>query len=148
MKFYFLICCLFFSLHAVSQELREFQQMLFCTPIKSPSITSLMITRVQNQSETYPYFDQRIKFKLIFTDGLEIVASSLGADEISIKNQMKSSLIKVNTAFFPIAFYTPQWVWRDESHDQNFLGYLQHGRYLNDAGAVEFNCRSRLSSMD
>ena len=148
MKFLFVFFSIFlFSFKGHSQDLKEFQHIIFCTPIKSELINSLIISRLQEQTDVYPYSLERIKFKLVFADYVEVKATNEGDDQIRIRSQNKSTLLEVTSAYFPIKFYTPNSIWQSIEHMQTFKGLLVQGRYDIGKNVIELSCQSRLSKM-
>ncbi len=134
-----------FSFKGYAQELKEFQQVIFCTPTKSELINSLIITRVQESADEYPYVSERIKFKLVFDDYVEVKANNQTDDQIRIRTQNTATIIEVTTSYFPIKFYAPNSIWQGVEHQLSFQGILDQGRYDQGKRPIELSCQSRLS---
>lgn len=134
-----------FTSSVFAQELKEYQQIIFCTPTKSELINSLIITRIQKMTDSYPYVSEHIKFRLVFSDYNEVKASSLADDQIRIRTQNSASIIEVTTSYYPVKVYFPDGIWHRSAHDFGFQGYLKQDRYLSGNSSIQLNCQSRLS---
>jgi hypothetical protein len=135
-----------FVQNGFAQDLKEFQQSIFCIPTKSEIINSLNIVRVQEKEEDSS-LSERIKFKLVFSDYLEVIATNLENGQLKITNHNKASVIDVFTTYFPVRFFAPSTIWKNSEHNFNFIGFLEQGRYLMDKKPIELNCTSRLTKL-
>ena len=142
-----ILLSLFFISSAFAQDLKEFQQMIFCTPIKSSVIQSLSMTRVQEMMDD-TMGPERIKFKLVYSDYVEVKADNQISDDIRIRIQNHASLVQILSAYFLVEFYGPVQLWRNQQHEFMFTAWLRQERITAGERAIELHCQSRLSKIN
>jgi hypothetical protein len=142
-----ILLALFFISSAFAQDLKEFQQIIFCTPVKSSVIQSLSMTRVQEMMDD-TMGPERIKFKLVYSDYVEVKADNQISDDIRIRTQNQASLVQILSAYFLVEFYGPVQLWRNQEHEFTFTAWLRQERIMAGERAIELHCQSRLSKIN